>query len=43
MSLLTNSYMSAKSVLQTLEDPKLIRLFLDFVAAYRLNYQKHKK
>lgn len=43
MNPLTNSYMSAKSVLQTLEDAQLIRLFLDFVANYRLNYHKQRK
>jgi hypothetical protein len=35
--------MSAKAVLQGLEDSELIRIFLDFVSANRLNYEKHRK
>lgn len=30
--------MSAKAVLQGLEDSELIRIFLDFVSTNRLNY-----
>ena len=35
--------MSAKTVLQALEDSELIRLFLDFIAAHRLHYEKIRK
>ena len=35
--------MSAKTVLQALEDSELIRLFLDFIAAHRLHYEKLRK
>ncbi len=35
--------MSAKAVIQGLQDSQLIQIFLDFVATFRLHYEKHKK
>ncbi len=35
--------MSAKTIIQGLEDSQLIKIFLDFVASHRLNYEKNKK
>ena len=35
--------MSAKTVIQGLGDNELIRLFLDFISAYSLDYEKVKK
>ena len=35
--------MSAKGVVQSLEDSELIRLFLDFIGTHRLHYDKHHK
>jgi len=35
--------MSAKAVIQGLEDSELIRLFLDFIATHRLHYEKTRK
>lgn len=35
--------MSAKSVIQKLEDSELIRLFLEFVQHFRLQYEKMSK
>ena len=35
--------MSAKAVIQGLEDSELIRLFLDFIATHRLHYEKIRK
>ena len=35
--------MSAKAVIQGLEDSQLIKVFLNFVADFRLDYEKLKK
>jgi hypothetical protein len=36
--------MSAKTIIQSLEDAELIRIFLEFVQTYRLQYEKiHKE
>lgn len=35
--------MSAKSIIQSLEDSELIKIFLDFVQDHRLQYEKYHK
>lgn len=35
--------MCTKTIIQGLEDSELIKMFLDFIASYRLQYEKNKK
>ena len=35
--------MSAKTIIQAMEDSELIKVFLDFIAAHRLHYEKQRK